>query len=311
MHSLTDLLARRAFLGCGLAAVTFSGARAEQDCRLVRHAALDMVPFGGLVVVENAIGDKPLKMLVDTGGYLTCFNESKIAELGLPVERYPESGIVMYGGLGLRRFVTLSDFRIGRMHARRLAYPLLPPGHLPDGIDGLLAPDFLASFDVEFDFAGGKVNLFSKEHCGKVTHWTDQPVTPIALVRDDDGIHISTHVQVDGKDILAIIDTGSSRTIMSFDDARWKFDIDRDDPRLTDDHTFNDLKGTKRFPFQQMTFGNVQVNHPEIILVPDRESRMGPNGPTLILGLSVLRHLHMYIAYREKNLYVTDANEHR
>jgi hypothetical protein len=251
-------------------------------------------------------------MLVDTGGFLTCFNEAKASEPGLQVELYPESGIVMYGGQGLRRFVTLADFRIGRMRAPRLGYPLLPAGRLPDGIDGLLAPDFLANFDVEFDFAGKKVNLFSKDHCeGKVTHWTDAPVTPIPIVRDEDGVHISTHIKLDGKDILANIDTGMSKTVMSLEDARWKFDIDRDDPRLTDDQTFDDFKGAKHFPFKQMTFGSVQVNNPDIVLVPDRESRMGPNAPSLILGLTVLRNLHMYIAYREKNLYVTDVNEHR
>jgi len=277
----------------------------------VRHAALDMVPFGGLVVVENAIGDKPIKMLVDTGGFLTCFNEAKATELGLKVEIYPASGIVMYGGLGLRRFVNLADFRIGRMRAPRLAYPLLPAGRLPDGVDGLLAPDFLASFDVEFDFAGRKVSLFSKDHCGKVTYWTDAPVTPIRLIRDEDQVHIATYVKLDGEEIKAEIDTGSSKTLMSLESARSIFDLDRDDPRLTEDHTFNDLEGTKRFPFKQMAFGNVQVNNPEIVLVPDHSSRMGPNPPKLILGLSVLRNLHMYIAYREKNLYVTDANEHR
>ena len=311
MGGVGDAIARRTFLGCGLAAASLTPARAEQDCRLVRHAALDMIPFGGLVVVENAIGDKPVKMLVDTGGFLTCFNESKAVELGLQVQFYPASGIVMYGGQGLRRFVTLADFRIGRMRAPQLGYPLLPAGRLPDGIDGLLAPDFLASFDVEFDFAGGKLNLFSKDHCGKVTYWTDAPVTPISIVREEDQVHIAAYVMLDGTEIKAVIDTGSSKTLMSLEEARSLLRLERDDPRLTDDHTFNDLEGTKRFPFKQMTFGNVQVNNPEIVLVPDRAARMGPNPPKLILGMSVLRHLHMYIAYREKNLYVTDANEHR
>jgi hypothetical protein len=301
---------RRTFLGTGVAAVAAGPALAEEECKLLRLAILDMIPFGGLVVVECAIEDRKLHMLVDTGGWLTCFTEAIAAELKLPVDLRPEEGIVMYGGLPLRRFVNIAGFRIGRMRAPPLPYPLMPPGHLPEGVDGLLAPDFLANFDLDFDFGGKKLSLFSKNHCdGKAGYWAASPIEPIDILRDDDGAHIWTHVNVDGEDLKALIDTGASSTVMSMDTARYKFDIRRDDPRLSDDTRYEKLKDTKRFPFKQMTFGNVRVDNPDIVLVPDNVAQMGPNGPSLILGLSVMHHLHMYIAYREKKLYVTGADE--
>jgi hypothetical protein len=50
------------------------------------------------------------------------------------------------------------------------------------------------------------------------------------------------------------------------------------------------------------------------MLVPDKVSgtaRFGHSDPTIILGMGILRQLHLYIAYREKNLYVTPASAHR
>jgi hypothetical protein len=52
------------------------------------------------------------------------------------------------------------------------------------------------------------------------------------------------------------------------------------------------------------------VSYPDIVLIPDRESKVGASGPKMLLGMNVLRHLHLYIAYGEHKLYVTPATAH-
>jgi hypothetical protein len=54
----------------------------------------------------------------------------------------------------------------------------------------------------------------------------------------------------------------------------------------------------------------VVVNNPQITLVPDRDARMGPDPPDMIIGITILRQLHLYIAYREKYMYVSAATQH-
>ena len=56
------------------------------------------------------------------------------------------------------------------------------------------------------------------------------------------------------------------------------------------------------YPFKQLSFEGVAVTNPNITLVPDREAQLGRNAPDLIIGTSILRQLHLYIAYHEKNL---------
>lgn len=306
---------RHTLLAAGLAVLALLPACAEENCHvLMRVVALDMLPASGSrVVVPAAIGDKPLRMVVDTGGYLTALTETKAQELGLRMDIRPDSGLVIFGGHPLRRFVTLSDFSLGRLKAPRLDYPLLPPGFMEPDVDGLLAPDFLANFDLDFDFAGGKVNLFSKDHCdGKVGYWTDIPPVGIPIVREEDGVHISTHVQIEGREVKAIIDTGSPRSLMSLELAEDILDLKDDDPRFVMLPVGpNKTGGARKFPIKQMSFGGIEVNNPNIVLVPERQMQMGPRTPRVILGLSILRQLHLYIAYREKMLYVTPASMHK
>lgn len=304
---------RKFLMGICLLSSIVAPALAEEDCRLKRVVSLDMLPgFDAAVVVENAIGETPVHMLVDTGGYVTSLTEEAAAKLGLRAVAYPESGLIMYGGISLRRYVTVSDYRIGRLKAGSLSYPLLPAGFFPPTVDGILAPDFLARFDLDFDFAGGKFNMFSRDHCeGRVGYWTNQTLEPIPIVRDDDGVHIYTYIDLDGKRIKAMIDTGSTSTVMSMEDARYIFGLSKDDPQLKPVDGPNGIAKAARYPFKKMKFGTVEVNNPNIILVSDRDARMGSRSESVILGMSVLRHLHMYIAYGEKNMYVTAASEHR
>ncbi len=293
------------------AALSFLPAEAAEDCHLYRVASLDMEFVGSGVVVPAAIGDHPLHMMVDTGGYLTALTEDTAKSLGLSEQVHPESGMTIYGGIPLRHFVTVSDFTLGKMKARSLSYPLLPSGFLPAGVDGLLAPDFLANFDLDFDFANGKVSLFSRDHCdGKVGWWTtpDQ-LTAIPIRREEDGVHISMHVMLDGKDVKALIDTGAARTIMSLETAKYMFGLKDSD--LKDAPGVNNIQGAKKGAFKTLSFGNVEVNNPDITLIPDRGSETGSRGPDMILGISILRQLHLYIAYGEKKLYLTAASTHR
>lgn len=301
---------KRLALAAIAAALLTASAQAEEKCHLYRVLSLDMEPGARGVVVPAAIGEHPVRLVVDTGGYVTSFTEETAAALDLHPYVEPGSGLMVYGGIALRRFVTLSDFKLGSMKAHTLSYPLLPPGFLPTGINGLLAPDFLANFDLDFDFAGGKFSLFSNDHCdGKIGWWTTpDALTAIPITRDE-SLHIAMHVNLDGKDVKAIIDTGASRTIMSLEQAEDLFDLKKE--ALADSESVNKIAGAKKAKFKKLSFGNVDVLNPDIVLIPDRGTGIVRKVPDMIIGIGILRQLHLYVAYKEKMLYLTAASAHR
>ena len=299
----------RNWLGAALALyLAGTVAHAEETCRLMRLASLDMGPEITRVTVPAAINDTPLTMMVDTGGVVTMLSEPKAKELKLPIEVVPDSRLVMYGGIVLHHYVEFSGFTLGKMRAGRLVYPLLPAEFMPPGVDGIIAPDFLANFDVDFDFANAKLNLFSRDHCdGRVVYWTKIPVAKLPFRMDDD-VHITFHVQLDGRDEKAVLDTGAQFSVMSLESAKDDFDLK--DADLKEARGPNGTKGARRYHFKQLSFADVVVSNPDITLVPDSQAGMGPEAPDIVIGMGILRQLHLYIAYHERNLYISSASQH-
>ena len=207
------------------------------------------------------------------------------------------------------------------------ANPALP-------VVGVLANDLMSNLDVEIDFAAHKINYFSTDHCeGKVIYW---PAAAIAVVpyrtsrtgRNPsplDDSHIRVPVTFDGKQLIAVIDTGASRTTLSEQVARDLFHVTADSPGSVPLGTVANDPEHKVFDhvFDGLTFDGVTVSHPRVVVFPDLVGSKDPNnrlrtgdlirkvdddiGPELTIGMDILRKLHLYVACREHKLYITSS----
>lgn len=289
-------------------------ANAEESCRLLQMAVLDMtVDAGGGVDVPMTVSGQSVNMLVDTGGIFTMLTEQTVKRLGLkkllPSTSFFEGHILMFGGKKIDSYTEAHDVDLGGLKAADIPMQVMPDGMMPPDLGGTIAPNILSHYDADFDFANAKFRLFSQDHCeGKVVYWTTEAPTRIPIIVDGVG-HIEAPVLIDGKEIKALIDTGSSRSMMSLETARRLFGFDETDARLTP------VKGAEsehavRFPFAKMSFQEITVDNPDIVLMPDAVSKFYEGAPKLILGMGILRQLHLYIAYREHKLYVTAASAH-
>lgn len=271
-------------------------AHAEPPCALKLKASLDMVPgTSGRVTVDVSAAGKPLRMLVDTGAYGSVVSESAATRLGLPIYHDSPSSryLVMADGLHIDRFTKAPNFQIGSMMTPQAVFGVAPDGEFGSEFDGLLGADFLYFFDVDFDFANAKLNLISPDHCkGQVVYWTksDYAVVPFWF---DERRAVLVDVQLDGKSITAELDTGTTDTVISLDTAVDDFDVKRDAA----------LKSDYRHPFKQLSFGGVSIENPYIRITNSKHI------PRMLLGMGILRQLHLYIAYHEEKLYVTPVEQ--
>jgi hypothetical protein len=75
------------------------------------------------------------------------------------------------------------------------------------------------------------------------------------------------------------------------------------------------------YPFKTLAFGGVAVANPNIEIQPDRLANLhepgelhertgGMQAPPIIIGASILRKMHLYIAYGEHVIYATGADAH-
>lgn len=295
-------------------------ARADNNCRLQEDASLPMtVDNSGRIVVPMTMAGKRVNMMVDTGAILSLLQFKIAQSLGFDI-KHVEIGragvgvVQMFGGLTITEYTKATDVAIGQLKADSMGFGIMP-GNAEEGVDGLLGQDIMMNYDADFDFANGKFNLFSKDHCpGGVVYWTSTPVAVVPFSRSMWG-HIIVPVQIDGKNFDAFLDTGDSRTVGNWDALKYAFGFDEKSAgvKAADDSE----AGHYVYPFKTLTFGGVTVNNPDITLIPQSESGMvnragepGMRMPALIVGVNVLRQLHIYVAESEKKLYITAASAH-
>ena len=211
-------------------------------------------------------------------------------------------------------------------------------------VDGVLAGDLLSRYDIEIDFAARKLNYFSPDHCdgkgGAGKPAATVAVVPITLgqtMRDTvqgngqemlngpADSHIRVPVTLDGKNFTAVVNTGAPNSTMNADVAKRVFGITADTPGSVPLGNAGNDPDHKVFGhvFGSMSFDGVAVSNPHVIIRPnlvgskdpDNSVATGSNiihvddgiGPELTIGLDVLKNLHIYIAYKERKLYVTAA----
>jgi hypothetical protein len=128
----------------------------------------------------------------------------------------------------------------------------------------------------------------------------------------DDNRHITIPVMLDGKPLTAVADTGAARSFMSFQVAKEIFGLDEKNPALKSLGVFgiNNVAAEQLFhyPFQSLTFEGIEIRNPDIAIT--KGSDADKDDPQLVIGIGVLRQLHMYIAYKEQVLYLTPAEAH-
>ena len=299
-----------AFAVCLL--LSAASARAEDDCRLQIAASLPMdVDRTGRIEVPAAIGGHPINMLVDTGSPASVLRQGMADALSLKSEivKAPVR-FEVFGGVHLYHYVKAKEFSLGGMKAAKALFLLIQDDALVPGQDGLLGADFLFNFDVDFDFANAKLNLFAPHRCeGRAVYWTQDEAAiakvPISL---EDDRHIDVPIRIDGKPLKAIFDTGASHTVMNLETGMDKFGLTPESPGMQRLGKTSDPNPSYGYIFKTLTFEGVTVNNPVVVFVPEEKSQWQEY--KALLGIGILRQLHLYIAYKERMLYVTAASAH-
>jgi predicted aspartyl protease len=313
--------AMRFFLRAGLAvaaAAMISAAWAGDCPMLARQASLPLtINRSGTVSVPVTIEGSDLMLTVDTGAYYSMLTQSTAEKLGLQIGKMPDSPLSVYGGIKMKQVAVAHSMAIGRMQGGKSEFLLVPDKIFRAAVDGLLGVSTFGAFDADFDFGGGKLNLISQNHCdGDVVYWTK--TSPFAVIPFDTNVYagevkkskfpkIVVHVQLDGKDITAIVDTGASISTVSLETAESLFGFSESSLKRRPGKVNNTIDRIYSYPFGKLSFGGIEVDNPEFILISDEDSKLPVKAPKMLIGMDILRHLHMYVAYREQKLYLTTA----
>lgn len=274
-----------------------------ENCKLQLAASLPFIIEDGHVRITAAVNDVPRRFAIDTGGLLSMVTE-KVAE-EQKLKTLPIAQNIRIHGLGggrLARYAVADTLTFAHLKATNVHLLMTPGGNA--GEDGVIAPDYLRNFDLEFDFAAKTLNLFHPHRCADhVVYWSS-PTVVLPLSINDQG-HIEVPVTLDGQELQAMLDTGTYATLIGARTATAKFQIT---PSGMGDIGLHGAAGgatrAARQLFHTLQFGDLAINNPPL-LVTENETAWRSQHADILLGLNELRRLHLYIAYREKKLYLS------
>ena len=305
------------------------------DCGpLQKLMSLDLTKGpGGVGSIPVTINGSPRKLLFSTAGGLSILSAGAADSLGLHAVSGNQK-LLDRAGNASQLSVTLDSFVIGGMEAKDIVFLVSPNpnfgGNPQLPVDGGLANDVMVNYDLDLDYAGGKVSYFSPDHCdGHVVYWAATTPSVVAFRYDMPGsrniadTHIRFHVMLDGKDLLAALSTGSPRTQMSALTADADYDVREDTKGTVPMGTMAEHK-VVGYVFKTIAFGDVSVLNPHVAILPDVVGRNDVNNavrasgriarvddnlePDITIGMDVISKLHIYVAEKEGKLYITAAS---
>lgn len=318
----------RTLIACAFAMTFVASNAVADDCKLVRLASLDFEDDGSILVPVSLEGKK-VPMAVDTGASASAVDPIVAKNLGIPERRMMEGAYYSLSGNSFTFMAMPHDFGLGDMHSNEEAFLVWPMPMSQDGrIGGLVASDILRHYDLDIDFGSHKVGIFSQDHCpGKVVYWTseDVAVVPVhVMYRGNYDGHIIVPVTLDGHAFDAELDTGSTSSLLTLKAAQASLGLGPTSPDVV---KVGDRAGPGGVPLYRHTFESlglegIAISHPIVGLFDNQlqsqetlqhgtGSRFGSLGGEeyeFTLGLNELRHLHVYIAYKEQKLYITPAS---
>lgn len=230
-----------------------------------------------------------------------------------------DNTIPIYDAHG-RMFHSMAEadhFTLGSMQTDHLQFVVTD---LPQpGSGGILSAGFFRKYDIDLNFAARRFNMFAPGHCeGRVVYWRAPGVARLPF-RFKNG-RIIVRVTVDGREMDAAIDTGSPRSELQFDDPDSFFYLNSKSAGV-----MREADGNLGHDFGVMSFNGVAITHPHLVLTHaaamggmDSGAQTGTllrnvgntsMQPALTIGTDLLRLLHVYIAFNERMIYVTQGAE--
>jgi predicted aspartyl protease len=309
---------------CAFLLFCFSAARAE-DCRLEQIASLEMTQAPQGLVIPVSIEGIPKSMIVDTGAPLSTIDPRVAKDLQLVTHSIRQGAAFTAQGQQFTGLAVIRKLQIGNMHARDLKF-LIYPARLSESSDiaGLLGADFLRHYDIDLDFGAHKLNLFSQNHCpGKVIYWPADSVAVVPMHVINTG-HIVVPVTLDGSAFSAVFDTGAFGTILTLEAAESYFGLKPGSPETPIASAASAGAPFYKHVFRELSLEGIAIKNPTIFIRTDlmkhgmsqwtetgtRLSSAGESSGAadMILGMNELRHLHIFVSYKEQRLYVTAAS---
>jgi predicted aspartyl protease len=286
--------------------------RQAPGCTVTLRADVPATIVRNTIAIDAEALSVTLRLQVDTGdSQAGSLSRDSIRRLGVLPAASERRVVTVAGGLTRVEHVDLPDFRIGALPPMAARMAVMPRDVTFAGgltVDGQVGAEILARFDIEIDPAAGRMRLFDVEGCGDSLVPFTAPYEALPLRLGPRGL-LLVPMRIDGKELLAILDTGSNAGVLVLPNAAMRLG-------LADDRS-GDLAVGRLTDWAGQT-AEVRVRRVDTLEIGSLVARgavvgivvAAPGGPRSIevadalLGSAFLLRQRIWISYATAKLYV-------
>ncbi len=290
-----------------LAALFVAGCQAtpSEPCRLGRATDVPLTLRDGHLFAAPVLNGKPTAMWFDTGAQITTLTTTAASRLSLTL--MPLRGSLEgVGGGNLAYGFTARSFQIGRLRGHNFQLLAADLGLSRPGreTDGLLGADFLASYDVDLDLPDNKAVLFKTVgDCTKPTAALggDLYIVPMSDAAGDTDPRPHIRVNVAGKALTAVLDTGAPGSLLFRDAARsvgLRLSALTMDPHFRAAGTGSGTTGAVSHTLAALVVGDLTISNLPVTIV----DQAAPADADMLLGLDFMSRVHTWLSFSSRSI---------
>lgn len=300
-----------------LSAITFLGATLAPapaalagECKVTNYGTLPIEMRGARPSTLVKVNGRETRFLVDTGAFFGTMSVATAKELGLRLEAAPAG---LYGvGVG-------GSFSLQVTRVKELG---ILGGTIPDiqftvgGSDvgmPVLGANVLHAVDLELDLARGQMRLMKPKGCDKtaMAYWdTDNSFQMAELTASEGrrGRNARIKVVLNGKPVIALLDTGASSTVISRRAAeRAGIDLTAASavPGSSSMGFGRSTVKTWTVPVNTISIGTETIKRAKIQVLDGNFGAPGDDGPDMLLGIDFILAHRIFVASSQDRIYFT------
>jgi len=314
-------LAARLALALIVATVSGVADAGASTCRLIKIAEFPVRLVRNKLIIDGAINDHKIGIQLDTGAGRSFILRSAADRLGLTRQQVRGARMFGVGGETNVESAYVDSFKIGETERKGWRPLVVGERDLGTDVAFLLGEDFFHQIDVEFDLANGAIRLFQAKDCDGVSlaYWTNIGVGEVGLEPiSDANPQILLSVQINGKSVQALLDSGAAMSVLDKRDAA-RLGVTPDTPGAyrvgTGGGLGSNLVEYWSGRFQTFAIGNETIRDANIVFAdlwhgPRLTDRAFPGSsvtfnPSMLLGADFLRAHRVLVAHSQRKLYFT------
>lgn len=276
-------------------------------CKVAKMLELPVTMAGRRPMVTAQLGGRDVRFILDSGAFYSTISRANAAEFGLTVQALPPyfrlKGI---GGDSSAGAAETRNFTLGGVPIPKVSFIV---GGSDTGTAGLLGQNILGLADVEYDLPHGVVRLMRTTDCGKtnLAYWAgEKPVTILKLDPPPESLfkpHTIATIQLNGRDIHALFDTGAQSSLMSLATAK-TLGVTPASPGVVASGMSGGL-GSRQVsswyaPFDQIDLGGEVIRKPKINIAAVDLGRAD-----MLIGIDFFLTHRLFVSNATRRMFVT------